>query len=173
MLAALVVGCKSARVDPTANLPLRPVESARSGEKPPGVLAPELGDVPADERAPHTATHIVLSELSRIARDGNEPAVIELRIDALDAQDAPAAIAGDLRVILRSDAADPCYLAFDAMLATKRQVAQHTDPTLGQIVILLAPVWDREPARGEAMNLTATFTGLDGKIIESTLQLAW
>lgn len=173
LLAVHAAGCKSAPVDPTANLPLRPVESARCGQKPPDALAPALGAVAPDERAPHTATHIVLSELSRIARDGAAPAVIELRIDALDAQNAAATLAGDLRVILRCDAADPCYLAFDAMLATKRQVTQHTDPTLGQVVILLEPVWAKEPARGQVMALNATFTGLDGKVVESTLKLTW
>ena len=173
LLCTALAACKSAPVDPTANVPLRPVESARAGERPPAALAPALGNVPADERAPHTATRIMLSDLSQIERDGSAPAVIELRIDALDEKRAAAVLAGDLRVIVRCDAADPCYLAFDAMLATKRQVAQHTDPTLGQVVILLEPRWEKEPARGDPMTITATFTGLDGKVIESTLRLAW
>jgi len=168
-----LVGCKSAPVDPTANLPLRPVESARRGEKPPAALAPALGDVPPDERAPHTATRIELSRLSRIDREDGPLPIIELRIDAFDASGAAAVFAGDLRVVLKTEHADPHYLAFDAPLATKRQVQQRTDPTLGQVVVRLEPIWSQEPAPGAVLHLTATLTGLDGKVTESTLRLIW
>jgi hypothetical protein len=172
-VAVCLVGCKSAPVDPTANLPLRPIESARRGEKPPAALAPALGDVPPDERAPHTATRIEVSRLSRIDREAGPLAIIELRIDAFDASGAPAVFAGDLRLVLKTEHADPCYLAFDAPLATKRQVQQRTDPTLGQVVVRLEPMWRQEPAPGEVLQLTATLTGLDGKVTESALRLIW
>ena len=165
--------CKSAPVDPTANLPLRPVESARCGEKPPDALAPALGEVPADERAPHNASSIEVSRLSRVDREDGMQAIIELRIDSFDAKGAAAVFAGDLRVILKTERAEPCYLAFDVALATKRQVQQRTDPTLGQVVVRLEPFWDRAPGPGDAVDLTATLTGLDGKVMESTLRLTW
>ena len=173
LVGLCLAGCKSAPVDPTANLPLRPVESARRGEQPPAALAPALGDVTPDERAPHTATRIELSRLSRIDREDGPLPIIELRIDAFDASGAAAVFAGDLRVVLKTEHADPCYLAFDAPLATKRQVQQRTDPTLGQVVVRLEPIWSQEPAPGAVLHLTATLTALDGKVTESTLRLIW
>jgi len=173
LAAAGLTACKAAPVDPTVNLPLRPVESARCGEKPPDALAPALGEVPPDERAPHNASAFEVSRLSRVDREDGMQAIIEVRIDSFDAKGAPAVFAGDLRVVLKAEHADPCYLAFDVALATKRQVQQRTDPTLGQVVVRLEPAWERAPGPGEAVHLTATLTGLDGKVMESTLRLAW
>lgn len=171
--AAGLSACKAAPVDPTANLPLRPVESARCGEQPPDALAPALGEVPADERAPHNASSIRASRLSRVDREAGMQPIIELRIDSFDAKGAAAVFAGDLRVILKTERTEPCYLAFDVALATKRQVQQRTDPTLGQMVVRLEPAWNRAPGPGETVDLTATLTGLDGKVMESTLRLIW
>lgn len=168
-----LASCRSQPIDPTANVPVRPTESRDCGETPPDALAPASRSVPVDERAVNTATRIEISQLSRIERTANAPTLIDVRIDAFDDSGSPAMIAGEIRIVLRTSRAEPCYLAFDVPMATKREVERRVDATLNQFVLRLETEWKTEPARGEDIDLTATLTRLDGRVLESSARLAW
>ena len=174
LMASLVAAsCVSVPVDPTANIPMRASESRSADETAPAAIGPVSSRVPADERAPHAATSMMISPLSRVERTAGAPALVDVRIDAVDSLGEPVALAGDMRVVLKAAKADPCYLAFDIPLATKRQVERRFDVTLSQYVLRLQPEWDVDPTRGDDIVLTATLTTLDGKVLESTSHLAW
>ena len=115
----------------------------------------------------------MISPLSRVERTAGAPALVDVRIDAVDSLGEPVALAGDMRIVLKAAKADPCYLAFDIPLATKRQVERRFDVTLSQYVLRLQPEWDVDPTRGDDIVLTATLTTLDGKVLESTSHLVW
>jgi len=173
LCAVAASGCRSQPVDPTANVPIMPTESRTADEKAPAAIAPRQSEPPADERAPHTATRMAISELTRVERMAGQPALIDVRIDAMDAAGRDALLGGDLRVILKAAKAEPCYLAFDVPLATKRQAERRVDATLGQWVLRLRPAWDREPARGDELELSATLTTVDGSVLEATGRIVW
>jgi hypothetical protein len=171
-VTALLTGCITPPVDPTTNVPIRATELSDEDASAPAALAPASPAVPSDERAPHTATRIVISQLSRVERMANAPTLIDVRLDAFDASGRPARVAGDLRIVLKT-AGSPQYLAFDVPLVTKRQVERRIDATLEQFVLRLEPAWSMEPARGSDLDLTATVLAADGSVLESTARLKW
>ena len=173
MASLVAASCVSVPVDPTANIPMRANESRSADETAPAAIGPVSSRVPADERAPHAATSMMISPLSRVERTAGSPALVDVRIDAVDSLGEPVALAGDMRIVLKAAKADPCYLAFDIPLATKRQVERRFDVTLSQYVLRLQPEWDVDPTRGDDIVLTATLTTLDGKVLESTSHLVW
>jgi hypothetical protein len=173
VLACALGACLSPPIDPTENVPVRACEERRVIDSPPAALVEKPSELPIDERAPHAATRLVISQLSRVERLANAPVLIDVRLDAFDATGAPAPLAGDLRIVVKSAAADPCYLAFDVPMASKRQVARRFDQTLRQYVIRLEPAWEREPVRGSDLELKATLLVQDGSVIEAEARLLW
>ena len=168
-----LAGCTTQPVDPTANVPIMPSETRTAAEKAPAAIAPRQAEPPLDERAPHTATRIAISELTRVERTAGQPTLIDVRIDAVDGTGADALLGGDLRIVLKAAKADPCYLAFDVPLGTKRQAERRVDATLGQGVLRLRPEWEREPARGDELELSATLTTVDGGVLEAAGRIVW
>ena len=170
--ATALGGCITPPVDPTANVPIRATRLSDDEASTPAALAPASPAVPADERAPHTAARVVISQLSRVERMANAPTLIDVRLDAFDAAGRPARMAGDLRIVLKT-AGSPQYLAFDVPLVTKRQVERRIDATLEQFVLRLEPAWSAEPPRGSDLELTATLLAADGSVLESAARLKW
>lgn len=136
-------------------------------------MAPASGMPLGEERAQHRATRIAISQLSRIERSTGMPAIVDVRLDTMDGAGNPASIGGDLRIVLRATESNPCQLAFDIPLMTRRQVAQRYDATLEQYVLRLEPEWETEPARGSAIELVATLMTVDGRLLESSARFTW
>lgn len=169
----LLLSCRAQPFDPTANRPIRPSEARGCDEKGLDAIPPASAMPMGEDRAQHRATRIAISQLSRIERDAGMRAVVDVRLDTVDGAGEPAAIAGDLRIVLRTRQGDPCQLAFDVPMVGKSQVAQRFDATLEQYVLRLEPEWNDEPVRGTEIELVATLMTVDGRLLESAARFTW
>lgn len=169
---ALLGACKTPLADPTENAPLFPSTTVDCDKKAPGLLAPASRGVADSIRAPHTASSLSVSRLTRIDRSTPARPLVDLRIDALDAAGNMAQMGGDVRVILKARS-EPCYLVFDVAMARRIDAELRLDPTLGQYVLRLAPEWSREPSLGDDIGIVLSLTTLDGKILETESTLVW
>lgn len=186
-------GCMSTPQDPSQNRPVAPSATAERQDPPPAVDVkpeppPEIVQVaPVEPQRPlptprptapeplayHGATRIELTQLSRSNRRGAARQSLDLRLDAFGADGAPARAAGEIRVVVEADGAEPAFAAYDIPMSTRAEEARHYDEVLGQYVLRVAPAWSKPPRDGTELRVTVTIRPRVGEAIETRGVVRW
>ena len=165
-------GCRQREADPSEATPARPTASAENG----GRGSARVGSVSlfGDTFAAHTATSIEVSRLSRVNRTSarGRPS-IDLRLDAFDAEGAPARLAGDLRVVVVAPGSEPETLVFEFPLRTVVDAARRYDATLEQYLVRVEPEWETPPAIGSSLDLSVRLMPPAGAPLEAVGRIEW
>lgn len=171
-LTLLAVSCGSSTKDPAKQKPATPISTTDGGELP-AMTLPPVPPAPTSPLAAHAADRFVLTRLSQVERAADGRPTIDLRFDALDANGRSTRMAGELRVILRAKGAEPEMLAFDVRLATEDEQTRHFDETLSIYVVRLAPRFEKGPAPGTPIEVSAALIANGGGTLETTGSVAW
>lgn len=173
-LAVLPACTASGTSDPSQASPVRASETSSRGAPPPATSPPQAGEASSIAIPPgRHASRLALTPLSSVRRTKTGADAIDLRIDAFDESGARTRIAGELRIVLRADGADPLFSAFDVPILTKAQDAAHWDQTLEQYVVRVEPVWKRAPAPGARIGVTVTLALPSGPALEAAGAIDW
>jgi len=103
----------------------------------------------------------------------DKPALIDVRVDAVDPSGGAARIGGSMRIVVRAPGAVPESLAFDFPMRTQREADQRFDPTLKQYVLRIEPSWTTQPASGSTIDLVATLSLASGESLTASGAIEW
>jgi hypothetical protein len=163
LMCASLAGCRQAQTDAATAKPARPAETVVQPPAPQPIANP----------APNTAVALRVSRLSRIVRQPGVGAVIDLRLDAVDASGRPASVGGEIRVVLEAPGAVPEAHAYDFMLRSVEEAEMHLDATLRQYVLRIDPSWATPPASGSTLTVRVTLTDASGATTTAVGSLRW
>lgn len=187
-------GCVSTPQDPSQNRPVAPSVTAERRDPPSAAEIkpeppPEIVQVtpveaqrplprpaqilPPEPLADHGAARIELTQLSRSNRRGAARQSLDLRLDAFGSDGAPARAAGEIRVVVEADGAEPAFAAYDIPMSTRAEEARHYDDVLGQYVLRVAPAWSKPPRDGTELRVTVTIRPRVGEALETRGVVRW
>lgn len=170
--AALLFGCRQRDTDPSEATPARPTSNAGSDRV--GSAASGAGIVFGEPLAAHTARSIEVSTLTRVNRtSARERPSIDLRLDATDAEGAPARLAGSLRVVVVAPGSDPETLVFEFPLRTVADANRRYDATLEQYLVRVEPSWRTPPAVGSTLEIAVRLMPPSGAPLEAVGRIEW
>lgn len=174
---ATAPGCTSSgTADPSQASPILASETSSRGAPPPSTTPPPVAEVASTTIAIPAGRHasrLAVTPLSSVRTSASGSNVIDLRIDAFDDAGSRTRLVGELRVVLRADAADPTFSAFDVPILTNAQEALHWDPTLHQYVVRVEPIWKKPPALGARIGVTVTVAMPSGPTLEAVGSIDW
>jgi hypothetical protein len=168
----------SDRTTAQGELPTQPAEQPPPARPdPPPIVEPKpvpQRPAPAPEPlADHSAARIELSALSRSNRRGAARQSLDLRLDAFAADGTAARMAGEVRVTVEADGAEPAFAAYDIPMSTRAEEARHYDAVLGQYVLRVAPAWSKPPRDGTPLRITVTVRPRAGGSIDAGGTVRW